>query len=45
VLVIGNGAAEFREAAATLQEGQQVVDLVRIGKGRSQEGRYDGICW
>jgi GDP-mannose 6-dehydrogenase len=45
VLVIGNGAAEFREAAATLRDGQQVVDLVRIGKQRSQEGRYDGICW
>jgi GDP-mannose 6-dehydrogenase len=45
VLLIGNGAAEFREAAAGLSEGQQVVDLVRIGKQRSVEGRYDGICW
>lgn len=45
VLVIGNGAAEFREAAAAAREGQQVVDLVRIGKQRSVEGRYDGICW
>ena len=45
VLVIGNGAAEFREAAAAAREDQQVVDLVRIGKQRSVEGRYDGICW
>jgi GDP-mannose 6-dehydrogenase len=45
VLVVGNGAAEFREALQSPREGQVVVDLVRIADRRSQEGRYDGICW
>jgi GDP-mannose 6-dehydrogenase len=49
VLVVGNGAAEFRDVLGGLREGQAVIDLVRIAKDqRSQElktGRYDGICW
>lgn len=46
VVVIGNGAPEFREALAHAREDQVVIDLVRIHKDqRSQEGRYDGICW
>lgn len=45
VLVVGNGAAEFKEAVKQPRDGQVVVDLVRIGDQRSQEGRYDGICW
>jgi GDP-mannose 6-dehydrogenase len=49
VLVIGNGAAEFRDVLGSLREGQAVIDLVRIAKDqRSQDlktGRYDGICW
>nr|HNH72085.1 UDP-glucose/GDP-mannose dehydrogenase family protein [Pseudomonadales bacterium] len=44
-LVIGNGAAEFREVPARLRAGQQVVDLVRIAESMSQPGSYDGICW
>lgn len=43
-LVIGNGAEEFKSIPSTLKPGQVVVDLVRIGKDKSDE-RYDGICW
>ncbi len=45
VLVIGNGAEEFREAAKRVRVGQRVVDFVRVlpeGKG---ELDYEGICW
>jgi GDP-mannose 6-dehydrogenase len=46
VIVVGNGAAEFRAALEGVRPGQVVVDLVRIAAGRrSEEGRYDGICW
>ncbi|MED5619598.1 UDP-glucose/GDP-mannose dehydrogenase family protein [Ideonella sp. BN130291] len=46
VIVVGNGAAEFRTAVEGVHPGQVVVDLVRIAAGRrSEEGRYDGICW
>lgn len=44
-IVIGNGAAEFREVLASLKPGQTVVDLVRIAPNKSEAGRYDGICW
>ncbi|HET7546143.1 MAG TPA: nucleotide sugar dehydrogenase [Usitatibacter sp.] len=44
-IVIGNGAAEFRDVPRRLEEGQQVVDLVRIADTRSVRGVYDGICW
>ena len=44
-LVIGNGAAEFREVPARLSDEQYLVDLVRISPERSQPGKYDGICW
>lgn len=44
-IVIGNGAAEFRAVPERLRNGQVLVDLVRISEARSQEGRYDGICW
>lgn len=44
VLVIGNGAEEFKTVLPTLKPGQVVVDLVRITKEKS-DGRYDGICW
>lgn len=46
VIVVGNGAAEFREAVAKAHETQVVIDLVRVaGDRRSDEARYDGICW
>jgi GDP-mannose 6-dehydrogenase len=43
-IVIGNGAAEFREVPNMLKPGQNLVDLVRISKEHSG-GAYDGICW
>lgn len=45
VIVIGNGAAEFRNIFEQLKPGQVVVDLVRISPNQSEPGRYDGICW
>ncbi len=45
VIVIGNGAQEFRNVLELLNPGQVVVDLVRISPNKSEPGRYDGICW
>ena len=45
VLVIGNGAAEFKPVPDNLKPGQVVVDLVRISPKLSEAGKYDGICW
>jgi GDP-mannose 6-dehydrogenase len=45
VLVIGNGASEFKDIFKRLKPGQQVVDLVRITDSMSRKGEYDGICW
>ena len=44
-VVIGNGSSEFRRAIDQLESHQVIVDLVRIVDARSEEGRYDGICW
>ena len=44
-LVIGNGAAEFKDILKRRRPGQVVVDLVRIVNESSQSGEYDGICW
>ncbi len=44
-IVIGNGAAEFRDIPSRINEHQQVVDLVRITNEKSVEGVYDGLCW
>ncbi|MBS0497089.1 MAG: UDP-glucose/GDP-mannose dehydrogenase family protein [Proteobacteria bacterium] len=43
-IVIGNGAAEFRNVPDEIRPEQVVVDLVRIAPKLSGE-RYDGICW
>ena len=43
-IVIGNGAAEFRNVPDEIKPEQVVVDLVRIVPKLSGE-RYDGICW
>lgn len=43
-IVIGNGSEEFKSIPENLKDGQVVVDLVRIGNGRSAN-QYDGICW
>ncbi|HEB26587.1 MAG TPA: UDP-glucose/GDP-mannose dehydrogenase family protein [Porticoccus sp.] len=44
-IVIGNGSAEFKTILEQIKPEQVVVDLVRISDQRSEEGRYDGICW
>ena len=46
IIVIGNGAEEFRAVAEQIPDGKSVVDLVRIVSRRSSaESGYDGICW
>jgi len=46
VVLIGNGAREFREIGRCLREGQTVIDLVRAFEpGATTDGRYQGICW
>ena len=44
-VVIGNGDSEFSSVHGRLKDEQVIVDLVRITPDRSQDGRYDGICW
>ncbi len=44
-IVIGNTDPEYREIAKQVRDGQQIVDFVRVMDGRSQRGKYDGICW
>ena len=44
-IVIGNGDPEFKGILDRIENGQVVVDFVRIMDGVSQEGHYDGICW
>jgi len=44
-IVIGNKDPEFRSVPARLRAGQQLVDFVRISEQRSDETKYDGICW
>jgi GDP-mannose 6-dehydrogenase len=45
VVVIGNGAEEFKPVVERPKPGQVIVDLVRISRQKSEPGRYDGICW
>lgn len=44
VIVVGNGADEFRTAVANTREKQVVIDLVRVADKTSND-TYDGICW
>ena len=44
-VVIGNNDPEFREVAKQVRGDQQIVDFVRVVDGRSERGKYDGICW
>jgi GDP-mannose 6-dehydrogenase len=44
-VVIGNNDPSFQEVPARLREGQCMVDFVRISNRRSENGKYDGICW
>jgi GDP-mannose 6-dehydrogenase len=44
-IVIGNKDPEFQSVLDRLREGQQLVDFVRVTSHRSENGKYDGICW
>ncbi len=44
-IVVGNKDPEFSSVPNKLRKGQVLVDLVRIADRRSEEGKYDGICW
>jgi GDP-mannose 6-dehydrogenase len=44
-VVIGNKDPEFSAVLGRLRNGQRLVDLVRITNRRSENGKYDGICW
>ena len=44
-IVVGNAASEFRDIPRRIEEGQTIVDLVRITDSSSVAGVYEGICW
>jgi GDP-mannose 6-dehydrogenase len=44
-VVIGNKDPEFQHVPGRLRDSQNLVDLVRITNLRSNNGKYDGICW
>jgi GDP-mannose 6-dehydrogenase len=44
-IVIGNKDPEFEGVLERLHNEQNLVDFVRITNRRSDDGKYDGICW
>jgi GDP-mannose 6-dehydrogenase len=44
-IVIGNKDPEFHNVLDRMHNGQRLVDFVRITDHRSENGKYDGICW
>ncbi|HXM98392.1 MAG TPA: nucleotide sugar dehydrogenase [Candidatus Dormibacteraeota bacterium] len=44
-VVIGNNDPDFRQVSERLREDQCMVDFVRVSNRRSENGKYDGICW
>src|SRR6266496_1814366 len=44
VIIIGNKAEEFRQAAAKLRTGTTLIDLVRLFD-KTSDDTYQGICW
>jgi len=44
-VVIGNQDPDFRRVPDRLRANQRLVDFVRITDRRSENGKYDGICW
>jgi len=44
-IVIGNGAAEFANVPSRVQDGQTVIDFVRVCDSRTVLGVYEGLCW
>ncbi|HEU4711561.1 MAG TPA: UDP-glucose/GDP-mannose dehydrogenase family protein [Pyrinomonadaceae bacterium] len=45
VIIIGNGAQEFRSIEERLRPGQKLIDLVHLFDGRTSSENYQGICW
>jgi GDP-mannose 6-dehydrogenase len=44
-VVIGNSDPDFQSVPERLRDGQCVVDFVRVTNRRSENGKYEGICW
>lgn len=44
-IVIGNKDPDFATVPSRLQDGQCLVDFVRITDQKRKNGKYDGICW
>ncbi|MGQ0656426.1 MAG: nucleotide sugar dehydrogenase [Betaproteobacteria bacterium] len=44
-IVIGNPSPEFADVPKRINEGQTVVDFVRITSSRTVQGVYEGLCW
>jgi len=44
-VVVGNSDPAFRDVPDRLSDGQVLVDFVRVTNRRSENGKYDGICW
>jgi len=44
-VVIGNNDPDFHTVPSRLRDDQYLVDFVRITNHRSNNGKYDGICW
>jgi GDP-mannose 6-dehydrogenase len=45
VLIVGNGAEEFRRVESELRGDQVLIDLVRLFDDKVTGGSYQGICW
>ena len=44
-IVIGNKDPDFSKVPERLHKGQVLIDFVGIIEKRSENGKYDGICW
>jgi GDP-mannose 6-dehydrogenase len=44
-IVVGNLDPSFKSVGQQLRDDQILVDFVRISDRRSEDGKYDGICW
>jgi GDP-mannose 6-dehydrogenase len=44
-IVVGTQDPDFQSVPGRLLDGQRLVDFVRIVNRRSENGKYDGICW
>ena len=44
-VVIGNKDPEFQSVPERLREGQRIGGFGADRRSRSENGKYDGICW